>query len=318
MRDFIIRHKKALAVSGGAIAAALVLVLIAVTVLWNTCNVTPIDLKFEAVKQGRRREALGTVQIHITGQYQDYLFKEDILELDIEDFDGFKNIRMREKDSCIFFRNQQGCAYFEAEAADRAYTDTLRLYFTENFDRVFLKGRIENCYIGSGSGRYTASECVSYFEEATELWDVVEYVDVDIILDGVFMDATGKEGEKAQLRISGYYRDYLFEADPLYLEMDPILGFSFISTPNNTKLDMRELPKRNLSMGFMGMSGYIPSENKTGSIILYFTDEYDRCIIRDASKTVFYVGSVSGKYTAREIVEYFNAFTTPGIILPNS
>ena len=317
----MIRNKKVLM---AAITTA-VMLLIAAGILAGCSSVDApetkqIDLAFDVVKMDSRGKEVDTYQVHITGEYLDYQHQEDTIKLDIEDFDSFTNIRMRKENNFAYFEEQQrGCVYFEAERSDRTYTETLRLYFTDNFDRVVLQGRGENSYIGSGSGKYTAQECVSYFEDHGEEWDFVESYNIDMTIDVGRLDDRGYEIEKVPFDISGYYRDYLFKTDVLYLDMEPVKkNLSWIQGAESAPIFWVEKEEYNCTMMYTLVCGYSSSSNSIDVFDFVTTDEFDRFIITWEDEGVFYAGSVSGKYTSREIVEFFNQFVDTGITLPEA
>ncbi len=320
MKKVILNNKTALIV-----AIATVFLLLISAVMFSACSpdvpeTKKIDLTFDVVKINSRGEELNTLQLHLTGQYLDYQSQEDMLELDIEDFDSFTNIRMRKENNFVYFEEQQrGCMYFESERSDRTYTETLRMYFSENFDRVVLEGRGETLYIGSGSGKYTAQECISYFEDDGEAWDFVESVNIDMTVDAVRVNDRGYEIETIQLDISGYYRDYILKKDSIVLDIYPSKkNLSTLQAPESTPIYWDELEKYNLTFIQTLVCGYNSATQVSDVLVFMTTDEYDRFIITGRDVGVFYVGSVSGKYTAQEIVAYFNTFTNTGITLPEA
>lgn len=318
MRKFVKSKKTVLIV---AIVTVFLLLISAVSLFGCSSDVSEtknIDLAFDVVKINSRGEEIDTLRIHLTGQYFDYREQGDAIELDIEDFDTFTNIRMREENNFVYFEEQQrGCVYFETERSDRIYTETLRLYFSENFDRVILEGRGETLYIGSGSGKYTAQECISYFEEDGETWDFVESVNIDMTVDAVRVDKSGREIETLQLDISGYYRNYLFGAGNIYLNIEPSKkNIGSMKTGNSTELSWCEHENKNAAVASIYLGGYDVNKDRMYSLWLTTTDELDRFVIWSKEEGVFFVGSVGGKYTAQEIVAYFNDFTNTGITLP--
>jgi len=316
LKDFMKRHWKLLLYLVCAVS-----ILLAIYMCFrDTPEVKKIDLTFEAVKMDAKGKEIGTVQIHIVGKHQDYRTKEDVWNLSIDDFDRFTNIRMRKENNFVYFQEQQrGCVYFEAERTDRTYTETMRLYFADDFDRVVLQGRGEISYIGSGSGVYTAQECVSYFEENKEEWDYVESVNFDMTVDAARMDDKGYAIEMVQLDVCGYYRDYLFGKDVICLDIEPSKkNLSSLQAPESTPMYWNEVDKYNLTFVQTLVYGYNPDTQVSEPMMLATTDEFDRFIICWENMGLFYPGSVSGKYTPREIVEYFNSFVKTGVTLPEA
>ena len=315
----MIRNKKVLM---AAITTA-VMLLIAAGILAGCAQfkeepkITEIDMTVSTIKLDYKGNKIGDAQVRITGQKQEYVFQDDVMELSIEDFDYFTNIRQRENDGYVSFPNQQrGCVYFEADHIGREFTETLRLYFTNNFSRLVISSRGNTCYIGSGSGEYTADECVSYFANHSNDWDYVDSQNVDVTLNGVWVDNTGKEGAAERIQLNGYFRDYLFREDSIYLETNKFGNLTHVRSPENSVLRMFPYTDRDLMYGIISLAGYYAKENAINVVNIIFTDEFDRFIIERRDETLFFVGSVSGKYTAREIVEYFEEFTDTSITLP--
>lgn len=320
MKRFVLSAKEAL------LLVVFVILLAAVT--FTSCSpdapdipeIKTIDMTFDVVKIGRWVEEGHTLQLHITGQYTDYQSQEDVLELDIEDFDTFTNIRMREESNFVCFKEQQrGCVYFETERSDRTYTETLRMYFSENFDRVILEARGEILYIGSGSEQYTPQECVSYFESNSEDWDFVESVNIDTTIDVFRVNSGGREIETVQLTITGYYRNYILEEGKIYLHIDlSTKDIGSMMTADNTEIWWYDLGTKNVAVGLTALGGYNIKENSGYHLSMAITDELDRFAIWNEDEDVFLIGSVSGKYTSREIIEYINNCTDTGITLPEA
>lgn len=282
-------------------------------------KVTEIDMTVDALKMEGLSNEVGSVQIRITGQRREYMFRKDELELQIENFDCFENICQLESDSVVYFPEQgRGCVYFEADHIGREFTETLRLYFTNNFSRLVISSRGNTCYIGSGSGEYTADECVSYFANHSNDWDYVDSQNVDVTLNGVWVDNTGKEGAAERIQLNGYFRDYLFREDSIYLETNKFGNLTHVRSPENSVLRMFPYTDRDLMYGIISLAGYYAKENAINVVNIIFTDEFDRFIIEGRDETLFFVGSVSGKYTAWEIVEYFEEFTDTSITLPEA
>ena len=319
MKKFAIQHKKSLVATAIAVAILLAVGGIVWGLLWNVPKaITDIDLTLDTVKLDRQENEVGTAQIHITGKYREYVFREGRLELTIDAFDGLENIQTGKKADYVYFQDY-GCGYipFNADYTTRGYTEVLHLYFTDEFDRLIIQRRGDVRYIGSVSGNYTLQECISYFENLENDWDYVKSSQIDIMQNAVEMDKNGKELGKVQFRIEGYYRNYLLGENNLYMECDfPDNGTNF-RTANNAALSLMELPAHNIAFGSLLLSR-VGINNEIEDLRFRFTDEFDRFIIINEENSLFYVGSVSEKYTAREIVEYFNSFFKTGITLPEA
>ena len=136
---------------------------------------------------------------------------------------------------------------------------------------------------------------------------------IDVTLNAVKLDEDGNEIGTAQLHLTGRYVNYFILEDQLELSIDPIDGLMHIKT-----LDKPGLPR---SLGnYTGteywrhfLSAYDATNNIGAFVELYCTEEFDRLAfyVIGVKKNTYYVTSVSGNYTTREIIEYFNGLV-PG------
>lgn len=307
--------KKALRIIGVAVVA---LIVIGTVVLWNMDKTTSVDFKYDAAKLDKDGKEIGSEQIHISGNYYDYLFREDRLELSVDPFDGLENISIKDECDYVYFPEQDiGYICFDAYNSFRSHTETLYLLFDAGFDHLLIQRRGEICYTGSASGKYTPQECTEHFNNITDEKDFVLSTPIALSFNVEKMTRDGGITGEFKLQITGYYRNYLLKADRIYLEIGPFDEFAIIHTGTDTEVWLWDIPMQNVAYGEISLGTFIASDKMPG-LRLLFTGEYDRFIIISEDKEYFYIGSVSEKYTSREIVEYFNSFYNTGITLPEA
>lgn len=318
MKDFVIRNRKTLTVVVIVIVMAIVLAGVGGVLLWNACKTTPIDLQYDATKLDRKDNEVGSVQIHIRGNYRDYLFKEDRLELKVDSFDGLENIHTGEETNYVYYPEyHQGYIQMDVRNAAGGNSETVVLFFDDEFENIILQRRGDVRYVGSVSGQSSVQECVAYFEKASEEIDFLVSTVVDMKLDTVELNKNGEVIREKQLHITGYYKNYLFKDDPIYLEIEPFGDFTICNTAVGAELELIEMQQHNVVWGIIHFTT-LTSPAKEGGFWLLFTEEFDRFMLINNNKENCYVGSVSGKYTTYEIVEYFNTFWVTGITPPEA
>lgn len=309
MKEFIMRHRKILMLAT-IIFGALVIMAVGGVLFWNAGKTTTIDLQYNATKLDGNSEEAGVMQMHIQGNYRDYLFREDQLELTVSSFDGLDNIRMKKGSNYVYF-SDYGCVLLDTQNS----LEPLILLFDKEFDKLIFLRDGEVRYVGSVSGEYTVQECVSFFGDISDQVDYATSTLVDLRLDTVRLNKNGEKLGEQQFHITGYYRDYLLKDDPIYLEIEPFEEFVLCKTAPNAEMELIEMPQHNVVWGiihFTTLSGSV----KEGGFWLLFTEEFDRFMLINNDQESCYVGSVSGNYTTYEIVEYFNSFWVTGITLP--
>ena len=300
------RYKKTIVV-----VALTVAVLVAVGVLlWNASKTTPIDLQYNATKLDENGEEADVMQIHIQGNYRDYLFREDRLELTVSSFDGLDNIRMKKGSNYVYF-SDYGCVLLETQNS----SEPLILLFDKEFDKLIFLRDGEVRYVGSVSGKHTVQECVAFFGDISDQVDYATSTLVDLRLDTVRLNKDGEKLGEQQLHITGYYRDYLLKDDPIYLEIEPFEEFVLCQTAPNAEMELIEMPQHNVVWGIIHFTTLTGSVRE-GGFWLLFTEEFDRFMLINNDQESCYVGSVSGNHTTYEIVEYFNGFWVTGINPP--
>ena len=308
---FVGKGKKWLAAATICAVAVLTVVL---TGLWvaDIPETLPINLTFEMNKFEGLDNEVGIVQICIKGTRYDYARKDDRYELVIAPFDCYKNIERKE--IAYFVSNQRGCISFSAYNTEKECNETLRLHFTDELDRLIIQCRGETYYVGSVNGTYTAQECIAYYQGLLGDEDYAVSYPIDLTVNAVKMNKNGEELGTVQLHINGFYQENLFAKDTVFLEFDDFDRYIYIKTANKTIISFIETQNGKSIVTLMIGAGEFPGYDMAG-FNLVFSEEFDRFYLQSHTLE-YYIGSVSGNYTAYEIVEYFNSFWVTGINLP--
>lgn len=164
--------------------------------------------------------------------------------------------------------------------------------------------------------RITLLGILSLLIVAAALYFIPKTTPVDVTVDAVKMDKDGKELGTLQLHITGQYREYLFRQSQLDLKIDDFGNYMHIQGFGFHTID---LPDRDFRMGSIVLGAYQVAENRMCTLYMVFTDDYDHFVICDggSNNTEYaYVASVSGQFTAKEIVQSINSFYKTGITLP--
>jgi len=136
-----------------------------------------IDKTLTMTKLDAEGNELGTFDVHFQGKALNYLLREDLVLLEIDPFDGMKNIRTSDagnaEDGLINrFGKEYGQEYCQLtldamRTSANANFVFLNLYFTEALDCFALVCHEANgedfSYVASASGQYTTREIVEYF-----------------------------------------------------------------------------------------------------------------------------------------------------------
>lgn len=151
---------------------------------------------------------------------------------------------------------------------------------------------------------------------AIVLYFIPKSTPIDMTVDAVKMDKSGKEQGTVQLHITGEYREYLFRKPQIELEIDDFGNYKHIQ---GISFDILDLPDHGFDMGSITLGAYQAADNCMCFLYMIFTDDFDRFVICDGGSNnteLAYVASISGEYTAGEIVEYINSFYRTGITFP--
>ena len=142
---------------------------------------------------------------------------------------------------------------------------------------------------------------------------------VDTTLTATKLDAEGNELETFEIHITGTKLNYLFQEERYVLQIDAFDTLKSIKThvdgKGRTGIPIRRFGKdwgieEHFDLGLAGISG-----SEIVFMNLLFTEEQDRYILTckgSAKGDWCYVGSLSGDYTTREIIEYFMGLV-PGL-----
>lgn len=157
------------------IGIILMLAFIVGVILYYVPNVTKINVTLNAVTLDENGDEIGTVQIAMQGNKQDYLFQEDRVDLSISPFDNLVNITPSNQDGIAgvvhpIRSGDYSLVYYGASVqttvnvADAYAFCTLA--FSDDLDcwafRRYENGK-ETYYVASVSGNYTTKELVAFF-----------------------------------------------------------------------------------------------------------------------------------------------------------
>lgn len=144
---------------------------------------------------------------------------------------------------------------------------------------------------------------------AVLLYSFPRQTPIDVTLNAVKLDEDGNEIGTAKLHITGRYVNYFILEDQLELSIDPIDGLMHIKTMDKPGLPRSLGNQTGTEYWMHSMSAYDPDANAGAFLDFFCTEEFDRFAIRLISGeqgNFWYVTSVSGDYTAQEIIEYFS------------
>ena len=313
MEQFFERHKRKLL---GVTICIVIVSIIAVALYiwgWHIPQKTEFELTYEAEKIEGVSTVLKKLQVNIKGCKYNYLFHDDAYEITLEPFDDYVDIKPR--NTVYFVNDHRGWASFDAYNTKQECITTVYLHFTDEMDRLLVQVHGETYYAGSVSGKYTSEECISYYQGLCDDEDYLVSYPVNLAINTVKMDNAGKELGTVPIQVNGYYQEYLFKKDEIFLELNDFEDYIQIRTPQGGRLYRGEAENGTKYGSIIICAGTFP-EYEAGAFVLVFTEEFDRFYLI-SEEGAYYVGSVSGKYTPREIVEYFNSFgVATGITLP--
>ena len=157
------------------IGIILMLAFIVGVILYYVPYVTKINITLNAVKLDENGNEIGTVQIVIQGNKQDYLFQEDRVDLSIEPFDNLVNITPSNQDGIAgvihpTFVGDYSLVYYGASVQTTVnVTDAYAfctLAISDDLGRWAFR-RSENgketYYVASVSGNDTTEELIAFF-----------------------------------------------------------------------------------------------------------------------------------------------------------
>lgn len=123
------------------------LVLIVAAFVYFTPKVTPIDITLTAQKWDGWGNEVGTVEITIKGQLREYLFKPDVLDVDVTSSDGVLNW-----DSQLFNTlpgdvtdNAYACLDYNSATNLDNYPITIQVHFSRNLYRWMFEVYDRSC-----------------------------------------------------------------------------------------------------------------------------------------------------------------------------
>jgi hypothetical protein len=314
MEKFFIKHKRKLL---RMTICIFILSIIAASLYiwcWYVPQKTEFELTCEVEKIEEDSGALKNLQVNIKGRRYNYLLRDDKYEIALEPFDDYTDIHSR--NTVYFANNHRGWASFEAYNTTEECVATIYLHFTDEMDRLVVQVRGETYYAGSVSGKYTSGECISYYRGLCENEDYLVSYPVNLTINTVKMNSDGQELGMVPMHLNGYYQEYLFKKDEIFLEFNDFEDYIQIRTPQGGRLYWEEGENGAKYGRIIICAGEFPGYGAR-AFGLIFTEEFDRFYLI-SDEGAYYVGSVSGKYTAQEIVAYFNTFMITGITLPEA
>ena len=122
---------------------------------------------------------------------------------------------------------------------------------------------------------------------------------VNVVLSAAKYNEKGEALDAPEITIRGDHLDYLFGADALDIHIAPFDDLSEFAI--NSKIQT----KPGTEICYVLSSA---SNAATGDVAFFeigFSPDMDRWAIVNTTDRVYYVGSDSGEYTPRELVEYF-------------
>ena len=131
----------------------------------------------------------------------------------------------------------------------------------------------------------------------------------DLMLNATKVDSDGNEIGTTQIHIHGKRQDYLFQADRLDIELDPIDGWkSFVlSTYGTTTKKGVIIPSP--SGRIKAVTMHAVGDSDTAFVTLYFTDSFDHFALQFIldNEAYAYLASVDDNHTADNVIDYFKA-----------
>ena len=135
---------------------------------------TKVDVTLNAAKMDTDGNTLGTYEISIHGNKEDYISGKSALDVDIAPFDGLKSFQASTNGSNGiegYIWSMPGSDYLHitlsAYNGDGSLPDDLTLYFSPDMDRWLLMNTTNKVfYVGSVSGNCTTEELLEYFQSA--------------------------------------------------------------------------------------------------------------------------------------------------------
>lgn len=146
---------------------------------------------------------------------------------------------------------------------------------------------------------------------AALLWFIPRTTQIDHTLRFSKFDHHGNELGTTEIRIAGRKLDYLFQDSRVDFTIAPFDGLVWLKPTLHANTNQEGHLNTALENGILFTYYYGCHVNISGydegmpQFRLGFSPDMDRWIIINDSDKVYYVASVSGKYSTKELVEYF-------------
>ena len=143
---------------------------------------------------------------------------------------------------------------------------------------------------------------------AAALYFIPKSTPVDLSFHVVKLDKNGKDLGTAELRIQGRKLDYLFRDSRMEVEITPFDGMTvFLLDDNNGSGTITTTEINGYKLLTLSTAVYIADEDASTFMDIRFTEDMDCFVFYRYGDKVYYVGSASGNYDTRGILNYFNA-----------
>lgn len=167
-------RKKIIFITCGILALALIIV----AFVYFTPKITPVDVTLSAQKWDGWGNENGTTEITIKGQLREYLFKPDVLDIDVTSSDGVLNWDSQLFNTLPGEVIDHAYAYLDYNYASNLenHPITVNVYFSRNLNRwmfeVYDRSNmdatqpmigLEAIYLGSTEESDTPESVIEYF-----------------------------------------------------------------------------------------------------------------------------------------------------------
>lgn len=147
----------------------IVSVVMVITLVGFIPQTTHFDVTLEAAKLEGNRSVVENVTMHIWGNYNDYLFLTDRVEVSIAPFDDLRSFKLSTVNGVEGGIKSVGdqpyivvaCHGWSASTEEMIFAD---LAFSKDYDRwLFSNLSTNEHYVASASGKYSTDELIDFF-----------------------------------------------------------------------------------------------------------------------------------------------------------
>ena len=155
----------------------------------------------------------------------------------------------------------------------------------------------------------TVISIIALLTVAALLYFVPRTTPVDISFLAVKLDKNGSDLGLAQITIKGQKLDYLFRDSRLDVEISPFDGMTVIFVDEDGKGTLTTTEIGGHQLMTLTVAVYFQEEDDASWLDITFTEEMDCFAFYLSRDKVYYVGSASGNYDTRGVLNYFNAIS---------